>query len=65
MAGAAVGSGGDVVAWLSRSGGAVVATQAVCRCREQAVINLRANPRCRFVAGAAVGSGGDVVAWLS
>ena len=65
MAGAAVGIGGEVVAWLARSCDAVMATGAVRRRREQAVIYLRASPRGGFMARAAVGIGGEVVTWLA
>ena len=42
-----------------------MATGAVRRRREQAVIKLRASPARRFMARAAVGIGGEVVTWLA
>ena len=59
------GSGGDVHGRFPAGCCAVVATDAIRRCSECAVVDLRANPCGSFMASTAIGGGGKVITRLS
>lgn len=59
------GSGGDVHGRFPAGCCAVVATAAIRRCGECAVVDLRASPGCGFMARNAIGAGGKVITRLS
>ena len=59
------GAGGDVRGRFPGGCCAVVATAAIRRCGESAVVYLRASPGSRFMARAAVGCSCEMVTWFS
>ena len=59
------GSGGDVRGRFSGGCCAVVASAAIRRCSECAVVDLRASPGGGFMASTAVGRRGEVITRLA
>ena len=59
------GAGGDVRGRFPGGCCAVVATAAIGRCGESAVIYFCTSPGRSFMARTAVGIGGEVVTWLA